>query len=204
MLSMLLWCVFLSSLSTSLLSAPLQLACFASPTHFLLSLTISFVFYLLCFCFSPSVLAHRGCRGCRGWTCVFLIGLLIKKLAVSCVLWGWEWVMISEAVWEQRLLLLASLRMCEQRQGGNSAHQLHTVLIFWEQPQPREEEEAWLMSDNLKLSCCLVVISAQGWTRMVGSQRPMCLLSVSPSSPKPDLSVWAGQKRIYWIPLRGR
>lgn len=79
MLLKLLWCVFLLSLSTSLLSVPLQLACFASPTRFLLSLSraISFVFHLMCV--SVSLPLFSAQRDSGGWTCVFLIGLPIKS-----------------------------------------------------------------------------------------------------------------------------
>lgn len=86
MLLMLLWSVFLLSLSTSLLSVPPQLARFASPTRFLLSLSLFLLFSISCASVSlPLFSAQRG-RG--GWTCVFLIGLPDKKLVVSCVLWG--------------------------------------------------------------------------------------------------------------------
>lgn len=42
----------------------------------------------------------------------------------------------------------------------------------------------------------------KGWTRRVGSWRPMCLLSGWTFSLKPELSVRRGRKRMDWIPGR--
>lgn len=54
----LLWCVLLLIL-TLLRSFSLQLECFLPPTHFLTSLSVSFVFCHMCFCLS-------FCSRCRG------------------------------------------------------------------------------------------------------------------------------------------
>lgn len=110
----------------------LSMTAFGLPHISYSSLSISFVFKHMCLCLLLSLAEtdqfSRVPVGQRGTDMSVFNWPSDKKASVSCVQWGWGWVVISEAVWKQRLLLLASQRMCEERPGQNVTHLPHTML----------------------------------------------------------------------------
>lgn len=143
---------------------------------------------------------------------------LMKTLRTGCLIFQPHVVKFRSTHYAQDLDGRAFLTRCPTREGGRKhaerlAHMSITVCLsngtvcswgrlpadWWEfmkkKRRRRRRCDCWVILWQLRLLSGYH-FSTQEWTRMVRSQRLMCLLSGWPSNLKPDLSVWTRRKTI--------